>query len=120
MGSRFQTVADQKTFIGFSRKDLGNVGAAPAVDPTASESVTLVLTANATIAAPVSTAGLNIGDPYYIVAIQDVTGTRTLGWNAAWRNAPAMSAGTNGQRASFEFRWDGVNFQYVGGSTAFA
>jgi hypothetical protein len=120
MGSRSQLVRDQKETFGVSVKSLGNVGAAPAVDPTQGETHTLVLTANATIAAPVSAAGLNLGDPLYIIAIQDATGGRTLAWNAAWRNAPTLSAGTSNQRASFEFRWDGVNWQYVGGSTAFA
>ena len=100
----------------------GNQGAAPAIDPTLDEVVTAVLTANATVAAPAaSTPGaVNIGSRFYLVVIQDATGTRTLAWNAAWRNAPAMTAGTANQRASFEFRWDGVSWQFVGGSTAFA
>lgn len=48
------------------------------------------------------------------------SGSFTLAWNATYRNAPGGLSSTNGQKATFVFMYDGTNWQYVGGSTAFA
>jgi hypothetical protein len=101
-------------------KTIGNVGAAPIPDANAAESQVFTLTANATFGAAQNTSGLPVGSKLCFVLIQDPTGTRTVGWNAQYKNAPALAAGTAGQRALVEFRWDGVGFQFVGGSAAFA
>jgi hypothetical protein len=78
------------------------------------------LTAAATVGAPLSAAP--IGFKLFLEFVQDATAGRAVTWNAIYRNAPAIGGGsaTAGQRASTEWRWDGVSWQFVGGSTAFA
>jgi len=79
------------------------------------------LNANATINAPVNAPA--VGARFSLRLAQDATGTRTVTWNAAYRNAPAWTAGTAAQTAYAEFECvDHVanTWQYVGGSTAFA
>lgn len=99
-----------------------NSGTSITPDVTLAESHVYTMTGNLTVGAPANTGTLGVGDKIYLVFVQDATAGRTLTWNAAYRNAPTGLGGsaTAGQRASFEFRWDGVSMQYTGGSTAFA
>jgi hypothetical protein len=94
----------------------GNAGAALSVDASAKETQVFTLNMNITMGVPTNTSKLPIGTVLTLVLVQDATGGRTVTWNAAWRNAPSGlgSSATNGQRALFEFKWDGVAMQYVG------
>ncbi len=100
----------------------GNAGAALVVDTSAKETQVFTLNANVTVGVPSNTARLPVGAVLVLVLVQDANGGRTLTWNAIWRNAPSGLGGsaTSGQRALFEFRWDGASMQYTGGATAFA
>lgn len=91
-------------------------------DISSAEAHVVTMTANLTVAAPTGTAVMQPGTRFALVFIQDGTGSRTLAWNGAWRNAPSGLGGGAGAgaRATFEFRYDGVSMQYTGGSTAFA
>lgn len=97
-----------------------NINSTP--DASAAEVWQFVLTAaTVTVGAPLNPRA--IGDQLFVVLIQDATGGRNIAWASGaggFRNAPTPSAGTSGQRCSFEFRWDGVSWQMTGGSTAFA
>lgn len=98
----------------------GGTAAAPVPDASQSDAQVFTLNAATTVAAPVNPR--TIGDKIFLVFVQDTTAGRTLAWNAIYRNAPTGQGGgaTNGQRLSYEFRWDGVSWQGCGGSTAFA
>ena len=97
-------------------------GASYAPDISTAESHTVTMTANLTVAAPGGTNQMQPGSRFALILIQDNTGSRTLTWNSAWRNAPSGlgSGAAAGSRALFEFRYDGVSMQYTGGATAFA
>jgi len=73
---------------------------------------------NVTVGAPVNAP--SPGVRLQITLIQDATASRTTTWNATYRNAPSWAAGTAGQRATAVYQYDGVNWQYIGGSSAFA
>ena len=57
------------------------------------------------------------GGFYSLAVIQDVTGGRTLSWNAAFLfpadTAPTLTT-TGGARDEFVFKYDGTNFRLVG------
>lgn len=63
-----------------------------------------------------------VGQVLTLFVTKDATGTaRTTAWNAIYRDAPTIaSTSTSGTKATFRFIWDGVSWQYLGGSTAFA
>lgn len=95
----------------------GFSGATPTPDAGTAESWVWTMNSNVVVGAPANPRA--IGDMLYLVFIQD-GGSRTISWNAVYRNAPTPSAGAAGTRISAEFRFDGVSWQFVGGSTAFA
>jgi len=76
------------------------------------------MNSNLTVGAPINApyAGFELT----LTLIQDSTGNRALAWNSTYRNAPTISAGAAGTRGSWKYKFDGVNWQYQGGSTAFA
>lgn len=98
-------------------KAWGNVAAVCTPDATIVETQTFVMTANLTVGAPIGPR--TTGDKLYLVFV-DSNGGHTIAWNSIYRNCPTPSAGTAGQRLSVELRYDGVSWQCVGGSTAFA
>lgn len=100
----------------------GTQGATITPDANDREAIVYTMGAATTVAAPANSSSQPIGTKLYLVLVQDATAGRTLTWNATYRNAPSGLGGsaTNGQRASFEFRYDGASWQYTGGSTAFA
>lgn len=122
MTSRAQVEQDQEAFFGTKQPAINNAsGATPTPDATAVETQEFVMTA-ATVTMQPPKGPRAVGDKLFIVCIQDATGGRTLAWSTSaggYRNGLGAS-GTSGQRASFEFRWDGVSWQMTGGSTAFA
>lgn len=98
----------------------GGTGTAPV--PNCVQGLTQVLTMNGNV-----TVGIPINPPQpgaqlQLTFVQDATAGRTLAFNAIFRNAPTIAGGaaTAGQRATVVFRYDGVGWQYIGGSTAFA
>lgn len=97
-------------------------GAAPVPDLSLTGGGVVVYTMSAavTVGAPINPR--QVGEPLFMVFIQDTTAGRTLAFNSAFRNAPSIngSAATAGQRCSVLFRYDGAGWQYVGGSTVFA
>ena len=121
MSNRANTEQWQNEMLGDLRPNIITASGATYVhDVTVVETAVVTLTANCTVGAPINTNQIRAGNRTCLIFVQDSTGGRTLAWNAAWRNAPALAAGTAGQRACFEFRWDGVNMQLVGGAVAFA
>lgn len=96
----------------------GNTGATPTPDCTKGPTQFWTQSANATWGAP--TTPWRIGQQLILQVQQDGTGGYTTAWNATYRNAPAWAAGTASQRATAMFIYDGANWQYIGGSTAFA
>lgn len=109
----------------FGDKTPTKVAAASAtttVDVSAADTAICTLSANTTIAAPASVSTFQPGMQFGVLLIQDAVGSRTVAWNAAWRNVPTglAAGGAAGTRALVEFRWDGVSMQYTGGATAFA
>lgn len=60
-----------------------------------------------------------IGVSLILLFTQDGTGSRNLTYSSAWRNAPALGAsGAAGATALLEFMYDGANYQFMGGATA--
>ena len=100
----------------------GNTSTTPA--PDCSKGLTQSWTQNASVTwgAPTNTTGLNVGDVLTLAVTKDANGTaRTTAWNATYRDAPTIaSTSTSGAKGTWNFMWDGTNWQYVGGSTAFA
>ena len=100
----------------------GNTSTAPV--PDCSLSLTQAWTQNGSVTwgVPTNTTLCNVGDILSLLVTKDATGTaRTTAWNAIYRNAPSIaSTSTSGAKASFMYLWDGVSWQYIGGSTAFA
>jgi hypothetical protein len=92
------------------------------IDVSVADMAVVTLTANTTIAAPANLSTFQPGMQFAVLLIQDAVGSRTVAWNAAWRNMPAGLAAGGGAatRALVELRYDGVSMQYCGGATAFA
>jgi hypothetical protein len=107
-------VADNDTDALFQA---GSTGTTPT--PNCQNGLTQVWTMNNNISVGVPTNPPQIGQTLTLVFVQDATGGRTIVWNAAYRNAPPWSAGLAGQRATADFKYDGISWQFVGGSTAF-
>lgn len=96
----------------------GNTGAAPAPALTNGPVQQWTMNNNVTWGAP--TAPWKLGQLLTILAVQDATGSRTTAWNATYRNAPSWAAGAANTKATAMFIYDGTNWQFIGGSTAFA
>src|SRR6266404_7602883 len=58
--------------------------------------------------------------PQTLTLVITSTGAFTTAWNATYRNAPAWAAAAAGQTATAQFMYDGINWQFIGGSAAFA
>jgi hypothetical protein len=94
----------------------GNTGATPAPALGNGEVQSWTLSASTTWGAP--TGPVQVGQRLTLLVTS--SGAFTTAWNATYRNAPAVAVAANGQKATFNFMWDGSNWQYIGGSTAFA
>jgi DNA/RNA endonuclease YhcR with UshA esterase domain len=112
----------QREFFGNVIPFVANAGASITPDSNRAETQAYTLTANTTVNAPANSIQPQIGMTLCLVLIQDATGGRTVAWNAAYRNVPAINGATatSGQRITIEFRFDGINWQCCGSSTAFA
>jgi hypothetical protein len=113
--------AQQREWFGATQPaNAGNSGAAPVPDCSIAETQLFLMSANLTVGAPINPPA--IGSPLCLVFVQDAIAGRTLAWNAAYRNAPALAGGaaTAGQRALTEWRYDGASWEFVGGAIAFA
>ena len=119
MVSRAWIENEQEQFQGIKQSVVTALsGATPTPDATQLEAQVFTTSA-ATVTFQPPKGPRGVGDKLYLVVI--LGGSHTLAWSAAaggYRNGLAAS-GTIGQRASFEFRWDGVSWQMTGGSTAF-
>lgn len=100
----------------------GNTGATPAPDCSKGLTQSFTVSASVTWGVPTNTTALNAGDILTLLVTKDATGTaRTTAWNATYRDAPTIaSTSTSGAKGTWNFMFDGTNWQYVGGSTAFA
>lgn len=98
----------------------GNTGTTPAPDCTKGPTQFWTQNGNVTWGAP--TNPWRIGQPLVLQVQHDGTGgSYTTAFNATYRNAPTIAAAAGAStRATFMFIYDGANWQYVGGSTAFA
>jgi hypothetical protein len=110
----------EREFLGAVRPFAALSGAAPVPDCADAETQVFTMNANITVGAPINAPA--IGSKLVLIFVQDATGTRTLAWNAIYRNAPALAGGaaTAGQRALTEWCWDGASWEFTGGATAFA
>ena len=120
---RGNIIQAQNEFDGYPQpKSVAAAGAAPIVYAGLAETYVLTLTAATTVGVPAQSTTCPPGTTLCLIFVQDATAGRTLAFNAIFRNAPSISGGaaTAGQRCSTEWRWDGVSWQYTGGSTAFA
>ncbi len=95
---------------------LGNTGAAPVPTFTNGALQAWTLSASTTWGAP--TGAWVAGNRLTLLVTS--TGAFTTAWNAVYRNAPAWAVAANAQKATAEFMYDGANWQFIGGSTAFA
>lgn len=120
--ARAVTARVQEEMFGDAVPTKASASTSYAPDVSAAETHVVTLTGATTIAAPTGTAQMQPGTRFALVVVQDTTGGRALSWASNWRNAPSGLGGSAAAntRALFEFRFDGVNMQYVGGSTAFA
>ena len=96
----------------------GNTGTTPAPNCVNGQTQIWTMNNNVTWGAP--TNPWRVGQVLTIAAVQDATGSRTTAWNATYRNAPAWASGAANTKATATFVYDGTNWQYIGGSTAFA
>ena len=71
---------------------------------------------NLTISAP---SNPRTGGMLVFAFTQDVTGGRTITWNAAFKKA-ADGAGTANQKGATSFVYDGTNWVQVGGGLGWA
>jgi hypothetical protein len=94
----------------------GNTGAAPAPNCQNGLLQSWTLSANTTWGVP--TNAPRIGEMLTLLITS--SGAFTTAWNAVYRNAPAWAVAANTQKATAVFCYDGTNWQFVGGSTAFA
>jgi hypothetical protein len=99
---------------------LGNTGATPAPNLYFGTVQRWTQNSSVTWAAPANPAGY--GTILTLLVQHDATaGNYTTAWNAAFRNAPAIAASAAANsKATFQFMYDGTNWQFIGGSTAFA
>lgn len=96
-----------------------DIAYAPAITPDAAlgERMTVdALTGNLAINAPTNPRK---GGKLCFAFTQDVTGGRTITWNAAFKKA-ADGGGTANQKGATEFVCDGANWVQVGGALAWA
>lgn len=100
----------------------GPVGAFAQPDLTKALRHTFVLTQNCTVVGPSSPKAMPPGTVLYLEFIQDGTGSRTVTWDASYRDGPSWgSSGPVGSIASAEFRANSAGgWQFAGGSTTFA
>ena len=93
----------------------GNTGATPAPDFSNGPEQSWTLSANTTWGVP--TNGI-LGQTLTLLVTSN--GAWTTAWNATYRNAPAWAVAANNQKATANFMYDGTNWQFTGGSLAFA
>lgn len=98
----------------------GNTGATPAPNCTKGPTQFWTQNASATWGAP--TGAWMIGQRLILMVQHDGTSNLfTTAWDAAYRNAPTIAANAVAStKATFMYVYDGTNWQYIGGSTAFA
>lgn len=94
----------------------GNTGATPAPNCANGALQAWTQSANMTVGAP--TLPPAIGGTLTLLFTS--SGAFTTAWNAIFRNAPAWAVSANGQKATAVFQYDGTNWQFIGGSSAFA
>src|SRR6266404_2104803 len=110
-----QLVGSQQQGIYFPNQ-AGNTGAAPVPTFALGAVQAWTLSANTTWGVP--TGAWIAGNR--LTLLVTANGVWTTAWNAVYRNAPAIAASANAQKATFEFMYDGTNWQFIGGSAAFA
>lgn len=98
----------------------GNTSTAPV--PNLANGSNQAWTQNGSVTWGAPTNPAYVGQPLTLLITKDATATSyTTGWNAVYRNAPTIGANTTASsKATFLFLYDGTNWQYIGGSTAFA
>ena len=98
----------------------GNTGAASA--PNCQNNLVTSWTQNANTVWGVPTNPPIAGTELIFLVTKDATANvYTVGWNAVYRNAPTFSTIAGAScKATYVFKYDGTNWQFIGGSTAFA
>jgi hypothetical protein len=97
----------------------GNTG--PLATPDFTRALLQVLNLNANVIIGQPAVDPPAGNRVVLTLIQDGTGSRTVTWDTCYRDAPSLgSSGPAYSRASIEFWFDGLTYQYMGGSSTFA
>jgi hypothetical protein len=115
-----ETIDQQRREFGYPALQPANANAGPILQMDLSTGLTqqFTLNANCFITEPVNPP--DPGAHVVLILTQDVTGSRSVTWSIAFRDAPSWSAGAAKTHASALFIYDGACYQYVGGSSAFA
>jgi hypothetical protein len=113
-----EMIDQQRREFGFPMQPVGNSGALLQMDLSQGLTQQYTLNANCFIAEPVNPP--DIGARVILILTEDATGSRSVTWSVAFRDPPAWSAGGAKTRATAAFIYDGFNYQYEGGSSAFA
>jgi len=98
----------------------GNTSTAPVPNLANGSNQSWTQNGSVTWGAPTNPA--YVGQPLTLLITKDATATSyTTAFNATYRNAPTIGANTTASsKATFLFIYDGTNWQYIGGSSAFA
>ena len=111
-GSGVSTEEDRRSY-GLYKDDVNDLAYSGTMTPDLEDGhkvIVGVLTGSPTMNAP--TNGYK-GDIIYFSFTQDVTGSRTITWNSAYKKA-ADGAGTGDQVAATSFMYDGTNWIQLG------
>ena len=117
-------VSNGESWVGTAGNDApyaaGNTSTAPV--PNLANGSNQAWTQNGSVTWGAPTNPGYVGQTLTLFITKDATATSyTTAFNAIYRNAPTIGANTTASsKATFEFVWDGVSWQYIGGSTAFA
>ena len=101
-------------------RQTGTYAATFVPNPMLGRTIVLTLTGNVTIDTPTNPNMGGIGNRLTFVIIQDGTGSRTVGWNAVYKQAWSDTGFAASKRSTITFEWDGTNWNQVGGQSPYA
>ena len=87
-----------------------------AVDSSLANEYKVTLAGNRIVGAPTNPAS---GQRIEIVVVQDVTGGRTLAWNAVFKTAWSDVGNAANKRSSIVFAYDGTNWNQIGAQSPY-
>ncbi len=109
------TVSGSAVVVGYGVQTLTDA-ATIAIDPANGTDYEVTLGGNRTVGAPSTPV---TGQRINLVVIQDVTGGRTLAWNAVFKQGWSDIGNVANARASISFVYDGTNWNQIGAQNAY-